>query len=171
MTALRRRNPGFTLIEIVVVLLIVAVATAFALPNFLAPRDDDDLTAAARRIDTLFRLARDSAARSGVAMAVAIDSASGAVWLLPERVEEIEPEPFSTRRPTPPAGTTRRSSGFDAGESLELPATVKLELGTARARFLFTPSGAAWGDTLVLRTTMRAMTITLDPWTGDAIAH
>jgi type II secretion system protein H len=167
---------GFTLVEIIVVLVIIAIATAFTLPAFLEPRADDDMTAAARRIDALFRLARDSAVRGGVPIAVAIDSATGAVWLVPERAEPTAgPADRSTTSTRPTLPTTAipslRGDAADAGASLELPASVRLELSAARAGFLFTPGGAAFGDTLVLRTATRTITITLDPWTGHAIAH
>jgi type II secretion system protein H len=164
---------GFTLVEIIVVLVIIAVATAFTLPAFLEPRPEDDMTAAARRIDTLFRVARDSAVRGGVPIAVAIDSATGAVWLVPERVATAAERSATSSRLTQPTTALRslRRDAADVGASLELPPSVRLELSAARAGFLFTPGGAAFGDTLVLRTATRTLTITLDPWTGHAIAH
>lgn len=166
---------GFTLVEVVVVLLVIALATAFTVPALLQPRVDDDLTLAARRIDALFRLARDSAVRGGVPITVAIDSATAAVWLVAEQRGAgagagSGAAAWATPRPAPPnpwaAGSAR-----DTGASLELPSSVRLEVAAARARWVFTPGGAAFGDTLVLRTTSRAMTIALDPWTGDAVAH
>jgi hypothetical protein len=42
-------------------------------------------------------------------------------------------------------------------------------LTRARARFAFAPTGAAFPDTLWLRTSIVTRGITLDPWTGDAI--
>jgi hypothetical protein len=55
------------------------------------------------------------------------------------------------------------------GESLDLPATVKLELFQARSRFTFSPNGSVLGDSLVLRAASgETRTITLDPWSGHA---
>jgi type II secretion system protein H len=169
----RAGRAGFTLVEIIVVLVIIAVATAFTLPAFLEPRAEDDMTAAARRIDALFRLARDSAVRGGVPITVAIDSATGVVWLVPERIATAAAHSAPGSRLTAPTTAIRsvRRDAADAGESLDLRPSVRLELSAARAGFLFTPGGAAFGDTLVLRTATRSLTITLDPWTGHAIAH
>jgi type II secretion system protein H len=161
---------GFTLVEIVVVLLIIAIATAFTVPALLPPREDDDMTAALRRVDALFRLARDSAVRSGMPIAVVFDSATGGVWLVPERAYATSPE-LTTSLSSRPRAAPMRARLEDTGESLELPSSVRVEIGAARVRFLFTPAGASFGDTLVLRTGMQARTITLDPWTGHALAH
>jgi hypothetical protein len=53
----------------------------------------------------------------------------------------------------------------------ELPPGVRLQLSAARANFVFSPAGAAFADTLVLRGRMAERSVTLDPWTGHAILH
>jgi prepilin-type N-terminal cleavage/methylation domain-containing protein len=170
----RRRcgcRPGFTLIEIVVVLLIVAVATAVTVPAFLQPRQDDALIDATGRIEALFRLARDSAARGGVPIVVAIDSATSAAWLYPEwedAGDAAAATPSSRLPPRAPGALQRRAAQQAAGESLELPPSVRLELSKARARFVFRPAGATYGDSLVLRQGGSVRLITVDPWTGHA---
>lgn len=149
-TARRARlRSGFTLIEVVVVLLIVAVATAAVVPALRGPPRDDEMTAAARQLDDLFRLARDSALRGGGRVTVAIDSTSSRVWLF--------------------AGSDISLAG--AGAQLELPPGVRIELSRARAEFEFMPGGAAFGDSLVLRSGATDALVTIDPWTGHAVVH
>ncbi|MEX1181765.1 MAG: GspH/FimT family protein [Gemmatimonadota bacterium] len=141
---------GFTLIELVVVLLIVAVATAVTVPALLSEPVETELDAATHRIQDLFRIARDSAVRAGVPVTVTIDSATGAVWLGSETVD---------------GGAVR------AGGPLELPPGVGLQLSEARATFSFSPGGAAFADSLLLRAGTEERLITIDTWTGHMVAY
>lgn len=79
--AQRSRRAGFTLIELVVSLLIIAVMAAVAAPAFLSERAPPAMDDAQGRIEALFRLARDSAVRSATPVSVVVDSASSLVWL------------------------------------------------------------------------------------------
>jgi type II secretory pathway pseudopilin PulG len=169
---------GFTLVGVVVVPLILAVVAAAAVPALVRPRDEADIDAAAQRIELLFRLARDSAVRAGVAVTVTFDSVTGGVWLEPAPKVDYDDAGYATsshaafRVPVAlraPAFAAERS-GVPA-ESLELPGSVRIELGRARARFVFAPAGAAFGDSLLLRTATAARLITLDPWSGRAVIH
>lgn len=162
---------GFTLIEVVVVLLILAVAMAVAVPAFVQPAPEDAMTEATGRIEALFRFARDSAARSGLPVVVAIDSASGDAWVYPVREhDDVVSHTTSSRLPIRAPGTLQRQAALReaAGESLELPPSVRLELTRARAQFVFRPAGATYGDSLVLRHGSTVRVITIDPWTGHA---
>jgi prepilin-type N-terminal cleavage/methylation domain-containing protein len=152
---------GFTLIEVVVVLLVLSATVALTLPAFLEPPADDDMTVATRRVESLFRLARDSAARGGRRVSVVIDSATSRVWLDVPGV--FAPDTNRT--------TTLRGSAGPAGEDLELPRGVRLQLSTTRATFTFAPSGAAFADSLRLVTSLGSRVITIHPWTGDVHAH
>lgn len=141
-------RPGFTLIEVVVVLLIMTVATALTVPAFLAEPEEDDMTRVVRQLDALFGLARDSAVRGGMPVTVMIDSATSHVWML--------------------VGSTDPAA---AGDTLDLPAGVRLQLTKTRATFSFVPHGAVFADSVRVRTTTLDRLVTIDPWTGHAVVH
>jgi prepilin-type N-terminal cleavage/methylation domain-containing protein len=170
-----RLRAGFTLVEMVVVLLILAAlaaATVPALRSELAP--DDELTAATRTLEAVFRLARDSAARGGAPVTVVIDSVTQQVWFVvpprPGSAADDELAEVPERAPRP--GTLGRADtpAFEPGAILDLPRDVRLEVSRARARFTITPHGLALGDSLTLRRGASAIHLTLDPWTADVLA-
>ena len=149
-----RARAGFTLIELTVVLFIIAVATAVTVPAILEDPVENDIVVAGKQLQKLFDIARDSAQRTGVPVSVSVDSATGMVWL-------------SSVADSATFGVAAATPGF----VLDLPRSVTMQLSKARARFEFGPTGAVFGDTLVLRTTMVTRTITIDPWTGHAIVQ
>lgn len=162
-TARHANRSGFTIIELIVVMVILAVMTGLAVPAFRAWVEEDDMTAATRRVQTLFRFARDSAVRSGTPLSVWIDSASARVWLVRVTLDSASS--------APPVNRTSNSAASAAadGQDLGLPPTVQLQLSRARASFRFAPSGAVFADTLTLATRDQSRRITLDPWTGDVV--
>jgi prepilin-type N-terminal cleavage/methylation domain-containing protein len=183
-TSGRRRsaNSGFTLIEVAVVLGILALMAAVAVPAFRALVQEDDMTAATHRVEALFRLARDSAIRGGQPVTVVVDSVSGNVWLdTPTRTSVAADTVPRAAGSSLRLGSGINGGGMDGraandvpvmqGESLELPPAVRLELTRARARFTFAPGGSAFADSLVLRTVLESRTITVDRWTGDLRVH
>jgi prepilin-type N-terminal cleavage/methylation domain-containing protein len=135
------KSGGFSLVEMIVVLGIVSLSAAVAVPAFREWAREDDLTIATRRVEALFRVARDSAIRGGMPVTVVIDSVTSLVWVDTAKV------------------------------GIELPSTVRLELSAARARFTFAPGGAAFADSLVLRTPLARRLVTLDPWTSDVVVR
>ncbi len=159
-------------------LTIIALAVAVAVPAFLGLGREDDRTRATRRVETLFRLARDSAIASGRPVTVVIDSVTELVWVdTPPRIrlgtQEV-PETLAARPrdvdTTPHLALLGGEDALEAlkpGEPLGLPEGVRMELPRARARFTFQPTGAALADTLLLTGSFGTLAVTLDPWTGD----
>jgi len=169
---------GITLLELVAALLIISLAVAVAVPAFLGLGRTDDLTAATRRVETLFRLARDSAISSGASVTVVIDSVTGLVWVdTPLRIrlgsQAPAQAPASLFDDEDPAGNLALLGGAAAlealkpGQPLGLPQGIGMELPRARSRFTFEPSGAALADTLLLTGSFGVRAVTIDPWTGD----
>jgi prepilin-type N-terminal cleavage/methylation domain-containing protein len=196
------RHRGFTLIELVVSLLILAVMAGVAAPAFLSERTPPDMDDAQGRIEALFRMARDSAVRTATPVTVVLDSTSGLVWFdararltadLPiqgatlgegSQVPSGVAADGSIRLRTQGtfgggstlglgiAGVGNGSRGPGHGESLELPASITLELYQARTRFTFEPNGSVVGDSLMLKGAGgEARLITVDPWNGRVRVH
>lgn len=173
-----RSRTGITLLELVAALLIISLAVAVAVPAFLSLGRTDDLTAATRRVETLFRLARDSAISSGTPVTVVIDSVTGLVWVdTPLRIQlgsqALMEAPASLFDETDPSGNLALLGGSAAlealkpGQPLGLPEGIAMALPRARSRFTFEPTGAALADTLLLTGSFGVRAVTIDPWTGD----
>jgi type II secretory pathway pseudopilin PulG len=169
---------GITLLELVTALLIISLAVGVAVPAFLSLGRTDELTAATRRVETLFRLARDSAISSGLPVTVVIDSVTGLVWVdTPRRIQlgsqAVERAPASLFEGNEVTGNLALLGGRAALEALEpgqplgLPDGVRMELPRARSRFTFEPTGAAMADTLLLSGSFGTRAVTIDAWTGD----
>jgi prepilin-type N-terminal cleavage/methylation domain-containing protein len=178
---------GFTLLEIIVSLAIISIVAAMSIPALLRDAQPTDMEAAADRIEALFSLARDSAVGSATPITVTLDSITGRVWLdAPPSDLIAEREPDTSRMGS---GSLRAGGSFgggstlggqlrlgafgsETGDTLGLPGSIRLELFKARARFTFSPSGAAMGDSLALRSSTGQMVmISLDPWNGRARAR
>ncbi len=122
---------------------LLAVVGAMAVPAFRPPPREAALEEGAGRVEALFRMARMEAVRQGATVTVVLDSASSRAWIDTRNVTE--------------------------GEDLELPPGVRLEVGSARATWHFRPGGSASGDSVVVRSPSGGVRIvTLDPWTGHA---
>lgn len=147
-----QRIAGFTLLEIVITLFILATIAATAVPAFLRDPELSDLDRATERVEALLYLARDSALASASPVALVVDSVSGLVWLT-----------------TSESGGGAEALLSGVGTSLDLPMGIRLETSSARARFLFQASGSAFPDTLALRGPTDFRLVTVDPWTGHAI--
>jgi type II secretory pathway pseudopilin PulG len=166
-----------TLLELTAALLILSLAVAVAVPAFLNLGREDDLTRATKRVQTLFRLARDSAIHSGQPVTVVLDSVTGLVWVDTPRRLRLGSEDTSEQEvslfddPTLDMAAALVGGNevdvLEPGAPIGLPAAIRMELPRARTRFTFEPSGAALADTLVLVGALETRVVTVDPWTGD----
>ena len=136
---------GFTLIEIVVVLVILGITTAVALPAFVQLTDEDELTTASREVVEVLQRARRAAIRTGREVKVTVAPEQGAYWI---------------RFGSASARDSVRSGRWDLAQPITLRATSE------RVVFRFDPKGPAFGDELFVQSATRAATIAVDQWTG-----
>ena len=145
------RRAGFTLVEVVVVLIVLAVISGLAVPAFRQASIDDDMTIATKQMELIFSTARDSAIRTARPMTVTFDSATRNIWLLDSAIDStsasIVPEPLD----------------------FELPRTVSLHLTKRRVQFRFSSSGAVFGDSILLRSSGADRVLRLNPWSGAVV--
>jgi prepilin-type N-terminal cleavage/methylation domain-containing protein len=163
MRVFMRRRAGFTLVEVFVVLIILGAMAAVAAPAFRAPPDDDDLTYATKYIEALLQVARDSAVRSSSPVTLVIDSTTARAWLVGTFQQGVERDERAVIH------ASDLVAGLELGTPLDLPPGVRIQLSKQRARFTFGPGGAAFADSIELRSVLGNRLITIDPWTGDVI--
>ena len=75
------RRLAFTLLELVIVLSLVGLLMALAVPRFSAMRDGASVRAAMADLSAIFSMARQSAITRRTTVAVVLDTASGTVEL------------------------------------------------------------------------------------------
>ena len=137
---------GFTLIELVVVLLILGLTLAAVAPAFAARRDQS-LDRAVDAIAMLLRTARNTALETAVPTAVTFDPASARVWV---RADAIK-------------------NPLDTSFTIAVPAGTEYSAASPRVRFIFDPRGGAKVDTLMVSSARGRWAVTVDSWTGDVI--
>ncbi|HYT05179.1 MAG TPA: prepilin-type N-terminal cleavage/methylation domain-containing protein [Gemmatimonadales bacterium] len=138
------RCRGFTLAEIVVVLALLGIIAAVAVPAFTRLDAGDDATRAAGDVVRVLHAARLAALEHAGAATVLVDPASGHYWV-----------------------TLGDSGGGAASGAFAMPPGVTLLGPEPRAQFLFQPTGAAAGDSLFLKGPARTAVVTVARWTGD----
>lgn len=70
------KNKGFTMLELLIAMLVVAVAAAMGFPTFMAQRDRARIKSAGRDIVSHFQVARINAMRDGRTWVVLFDTAN-----------------------------------------------------------------------------------------------
>ncbi|MEX2282342.1 MAG: hypothetical protein WEE89_07650 [Gemmatimonadota bacterium] len=137
-------RPGFTLVEVAVVLLVMMLATAVTVPRLL----DDSRDGLANSTDAMTRLlldARITAARTARPVTFTIDPKGRRYWT--------------------------ESTTLSRSDTLPISADVVLLSLRPRLRIRFDAQGSAFGDTVHLRSEGRTRSIAIDAWSGAVHAR
>ena len=135
---------GFTLWEIATVLLIIAIVASLTAPAFVRLGEERDKTSE----DILIKLLHDT-------RSLAIERSVEATLI-------IDPENGHYRVDT----TSSFGSGRVIEDTLHFAATDKLESDLPRIRYVFRPTGAAFGDSVIVRGSDSTRVLLIDPWSG-----
>lgn len=141
-------KPGFTLLELLVVLVIIGVVTVFVAPKMAGSLANMNLKTASREISASLRYARDRAVSSQQPWMARFDLEKGELAIKPKKDE-------SEKREEEPEELERKGHG---GERYELPGSVRIEkavvgeeeMDSGSFEFLFFPSGSSSGGRIVL---------------------
>ena len=148
-TRVAKRN-GFTLVEMLIVIVILAVVSAVTVPAFRSS-PDDDITSSANVLTTLMQRSRQTAVERGQTVTLVVDAENARYWATLQ--------------------STGQADSLLSYGPLELASGATIKSDEPRPRYVFAPSGAASGAPLEVRLDSRAAVITLNQWTGDARAE
>jgi prepilin-type N-terminal cleavage/methylation domain-containing protein len=143
-----RMRGGFTLWEMAIVLAVMAVSAIMVAPAIGRLGTEQARQPAAE----LLALLHD-------ARKAAIDGNS---------VVTLRLDPVSGHYRADTAGVN--GSGVLAEGTLQLDATETLDTRLLRLQFVFRPTGASLGDTVLVRAADRSVLVGVDPWSGVARA-
>lgn len=127
---------------------VLSVTALFVLPAWIG-RDDPTPVTGAGALSSLLTTARRAAIDARQTVQLYLDPVSGA-WR---------------------ADTTGvHGTGLLAEGTLELQALESLDTDVPRLRFQFFPTGAALGDTVLVRSSRDAVQLSVDPWSGVVVS-
>ena len=135
------RGPGFTLVEIMVVIAILGIAAAVVVPAFARGAAEDDLTRSTRTLGDVLEAARSRAIERAMSVTVTLAPETERYWV------------------------SAAAAALDSG-ALALDAGVRLQSLAVRPTFRFDPLGTADGDSVVLVGPSGARAVSLERWTG-----
>lgn len=175
---IRNVRGAFTLLEVLVVLTVVAILMAVALPNMRGSREGERLRSAARELVAVGGYARQMAIAQGKPASLRFDP-QRRVWRLV--LPESEQDERRARRAARRGGT---EGGTEEEHPRTLPQGVKFTSITrdnrpietaGRGNFpeiTFFPNGGSDGGRVVLTNSRdKSMTVEFSPGTGRAIAY
>jgi prepilin-type N-terminal cleavage/methylation domain-containing protein len=142
-----RARRGYTLWELTMVLLVLAIAATLAVPAFSDLGRDPAPTGA----DAMLGLLKD-------ARKAAIDFNANVTL-------RLDPETLRYELDT----SSVKGYGVLAAGTLDIGMSRTLVTDLPRLQYVFRPTGAAFGDTVVVRGGPQPLTIRIDPWSG--VAH
>jgi prepilin-type N-terminal cleavage/methylation domain-containing protein len=145
--AARMRRSAFTLWELTMVLAVMAIAATLAAPAFARFGSEKPPGAA----DAVLGLLHD-------ARKVAIDHDANVTL-------RLDPKTLRYQLDTSGVG----GSGKMSEGTLDIGLTQTLESPQPRLQYVFTPIGAAFADTVIVRGALVPLVVRVDPWNG--VAH
>jgi general secretion pathway protein H len=159
----RRNQRGFTLLELIVVLIIISLMSVLVVPKLAGPMSNLDLKTAAKKISASLRYARSHAASEKATYVALFDFDKNSLVMidspLPPSVKGDfhmnNRETFDGTPVEPPDNEKNGSGGF---KTYNLPDGVKLAKGVSREgdfnsgffRIFFFPSGGSSGGEITV---------------------
>jgi general secretion pathway protein H len=159
----RRNHRGFTLLELIVVLIIISLMSALVVPKLTGPMSNLDLKTAAKKISASLRYARSRAASEKTTYVALFDFDKSRLVIIDSAIPPLVKGDFHMnnremldRRPAePPDNEKDRPGGF---KTYHLPDGVKLAKGVSREgdfnsglfRIIFFPSGGSSGGEITV---------------------
>ena len=173
----RRNHRGFTLLELIVVLVIISLMSALVVPKLAGPMSNLDLTTASKKITASLRYVRSHAASEKTTYVALFDFDKNRLVIINPPLVKGDfpinnPRAFDRTRVEPPDTEKGRPGGL---KTYSLPDGVKLAKGVSREgdfnsgffRIFFFPSGgSSGGEVTVANERGRQYKITVDFITG-----
>lgn len=144
-----RMRPGFTLWEMAMVMAILAILTSLAAPAFARFGADRPRTSTDLLMDVINN-SRNVAVRNNVMATLTLDPQTGHFRLDTVGVNGL---------------------GVVAEDTLQLAVSERLETDLPRLRYMFRPTGATFGDTVIVHGTDAVRVVSVDQWSGVANAR
>lgn len=142
----RDLEDGFTLLELLLVLGIMALAGVFAMPLVNRPAGEATLIATAQKLAGEMRMARSAAIRDNTERTMTIDLAARRFWV---------------------DGLTG-ASPIPSGITVDFVTLQAEQLSAERGRLRFFVDGSTTGGNVILKAGRRVATVELDWMTGHA---
>ena len=158
-TDYRGGRRAHTLTEMLVALAILGIMAGVVVPALFPSRDEDDVTRTARTLVELLHRSRASAAELGGAVTLTVDPATGRAWVSvgddAPLAENLDAESLAESL------TRARHAG----------SAVAIAAAEVRVRWIFAPSGLAFGEPVLVHNATRGVVVGVDRWTGEPYAH
>lgn len=154
----RRRHRGFTLLELIVVLVIISLMSALVVPKLAGPMSNLDLKTASKKISASLRYARSRAASEKTTYEALFDFEKNRLVITnpsPAKADIPINNPGNSTPIQPPDPEQDRPDGL---KTYNLPDGVKLAKGVSREtdvhsgffRIFFFPSGGSSGGEITV---------------------
>jgi prepilin-type N-terminal cleavage/methylation domain-containing protein len=167
---------GFSLIEIIVVLLIVSFATALVMPSFFKSISGLEQRTSINKLATMLRYARSKAVTTKQAYQVHLDLNTYSYWLAPLETRNAETEEDANsknnsskeREKVTEVEVPSATSTLDGALKMEkVVLGPKKEITSGKTAIIFYPRGDSSGGEIVLKDTFNTLhTVVVDPFTG-----